>query len=77
MSNKEPKAPSRGVLDPATERAEFEAMMSGEPALTAEDIAAMEKELRDISAKNNRRGRTKFKLGQAAAKIVSMGTAKY
>jgi hypothetical protein len=77
MSNKEPKMPSRGVLDHATERAEFDAMMSGEPALTPEDIAHQEIRSREISKENNRRGNLRFRVAKGIAKIASGGSARY
>jgi hypothetical protein len=77
MSNIEPNIPRRGMLDPATERAEFDAMMSGDPALTPEQMAQMEKRSRKMSAENNKKGRVKYGIGKVAAKIVSGGSARY
>lgn len=69
--------PGRGVLDETTMRAELDALASGDPAITPEQMAAMERSLRKINAENNKKGRVKYGIGKVAAKIVSGGTAKY
>ncbi len=76
-SNHPNYVPGRGVIDEASARAEFDMKMSGEGPISPEEMKRLEDESREMSKRNNQRGRIKAKLGGLAASIVSGGTVRH